>query len=114
MRVQQITQKVKEHFIDSVFLIPYNEKTKLSYQTIFNHFRKSTRSEYNSDETPIIIKIELEKLDQCEIIRNFTIHSDKKNIKLQELRSNISDLKRHWENRINYEDYKQMEEVSNL
>lgn len=114
MSVQQTSQQAEEQFLDSMFLISHSNKTKITYKTALNHFRNFTHTEYNLDETQIILKIKSEDLDLYQVIRNFVIYLDKKNIKPQGLRSYLSGLKgylRHWGIRINSDDYKQLVKI---
>ncbi len=112
--LEQTPKQVQQQFLDSVYLISHSEKTKITYQTALNHFRAFSESEYNCDETQVVMKIKSEELDMYQVIRNFVIYLDKKNIKPQGLRSYLSGLKgylRHWGIRINSDDYKQMVKI---
>lgn len=114
MAVQQTSQQVTKQFLDSMYLISHSRQTTITYQTALNHFKKFAQSEYNSDETEIILKIKSDQLDLYQVIRNFVIYLDKKNIKPQGLRSYLSGVKgylRHWGIRINSDDYKQLVKV---
>ncbi|MBT4326344.1 MAG: tyrosine-type recombinase/integrase [Candidatus Nitrosopelagicus sp.] len=114
MIVQLTPQQVATEFLDSVYLISHSEKTKITYQTALNHFRKFSQSYYNLDEVQVVSQIKSEELDLYQVIRNFIIYLDKKNIKAQGLRTYLSGIKgylRHWGIRINSDDYKQMIKV---
>jgi integrase len=114
MTVQQTSQQVKEEFLDSMFLISHSEKTKITYQTGLNHFKKFTQAQYNLEDDQVVAKIKSEELDLYQVIRNFVIYLDKKNIKPKGLRSYLSGVKgylRHWGIRINSDDYKQLVKI---
>ena len=57
MTTQQTSQQIEKQFLDSMYLISHSNKTKITYQTALNHFRKFAQTEYNTDETNIILKI---------------------------------------------------------
>jgi integrase len=112
--IQLTSQQVAAEFLDSVYLISHSEKTRITYQTALNHFKKFSQSYYNVDETQVVSQIKSEELDLYQVIRNFVIYLDKKNIKAQGLRTYLSGIKgylRHWGIRINSDDYKQMIKV---
>jgi integrase len=112
--IQLTSQQVAAEFLDSVYLISHSEKTKITYQTALNHFKKFSQSYYNVNEEQVVSKIKSEELDLYQVIRNFVIYLDKKNIKAQGLRTYLSGIKgylRHWGIRINSDDYKQMIKV---
>lgn len=114
MTIQLTSQQVTEEFLDSVYLISHSEKTRITYQTALNHFKKFSQSYYNLDEVQVVSQIKSEELDLYQVIRNFVIYLDKKNIKAQGLRTYLSGIKgylRHWGIRINSDDYKQMIKV---
>jgi hypothetical protein len=79
---QQTSQQIEKQFLDSMYLISHSNKTKITYQTALNHFRKFAQIEYNTDETNIVLKIKSEELDVYQVIRNFVIYLDQKNIKV--------------------------------
>ena len=78
MIVQLTPQQVATEFLDSVYLISHSEKTKITYQTALNHFRKFSQSYYNLDEVQVVSQIKSEELDLYQVIRNFIIYLDKK------------------------------------
>ena len=108
---QQSSEQIEKQFLDSMYLISHSDKTKITYKTALNHFRNFAQSEYNTNDTDIILKIKSDELDVYQVIRNFAVYLDKKNLKAQGLKSYISGLKgylRHWGIRINSDDYKQL------
>ena len=114
MTVQQTSHQVQEEFLDSMFLISHSEKTKITYQTGLNHFKKFTLAKYDLDEDQVVAKIKSEELDLYHVIRDFVIYLDKKDIKPKGLRSYLSGVKgylRHWGIRINSDDYKQLVKI---
>ncbi|WP_179371563.1 tyrosine-type recombinase/integrase [Nitrosopumilus ureiphilus] len=117
MTTQLTPQQVATEFLDSVYLISHSEKTRITYRTALNHFRKFSQSYYDTDEAQVVSKIKSEELDLYQVIRNFVIYLDKKNIKAQGLRTYLSGLKgylRHWGIRINSDDYKQLIKVPKI
>ncbi len=117
MTIQLTSQQVATEFLDSVYLISHSEKTRITYQTALNHFKKFSQSYYNLDEVQVVSQIKLEELDLYQVIRNFVIYLDKKNVKAQGLRTYLSGIKgylRHWGIRINSDDYKQMIKVPKI
>ena len=114
LTLQQTSPQIEKQFLDSMYLISHSKKTVITYQTALNHFRKFATLEYNLNDSGIIFKIQSQELDLYQVIRNFVIYLDKKDIKPQGIRSYLSGLKgylRHWGIRINSDDYKQLVKV---
>jgi len=69
------------------------------------------------DEVQVVSKIKSEELDMYQVIRNFVIYLDKKNVKAQGLITYLSGVKgymRHWGIRINSDDYKQLIKIPKI
>lgn len=108
------TQQLEQQFLDSMFTISHSTKTKKTYQTALNHFKQFAQSEYDLDETELVLQIKSEKLDLYEVIRNFVIYLDKKEVRPKGLRSYLSGLKgflRHCGIKINSDDFKQLVKI---
>ncbi len=117
MLATQFQNESEKQFLDSVYLISHSYKTKQTYQTAINHFRKFVKSEYHSAESEIISKIKSQELDLYKVLQSFIIYFDKNNVKSNAVRSYLSGLKgylRYHGIRISSDDFKQFVKIPKI
>jgi len=114
MLVTPTTKQTQKQFLDSMYIISHSDKTIQTYKTALNHFKKFLESQYNCDELKIVEQIKSEEIDVYNVITDFIIYLDQKQIRPRGIHSYLSGLKgflRHSGIKINSDDFKHLVKI---
>lgn len=114
MQVLQTPKEAETRYLDSMYVMSHSMKTVNSYRTSINHLRAFLLSRYDLDEIRLISKIKSEEINVYDLLRDFVVYLDKKEIRPKGLRGYISAVKgylRYLGIRINSDDFKQLVKI---